>query len=100
MSELDYEVVLQRLPAAIEAIQEQHLKKIPASVEIVNQAAKASGSPQFERDAKEWERVVGINTEYVTRICGQEGDTAADQGSLWGFVYACKQVKKAVGGDD
>lgn len=99
MSTFDYQHVIDKMPAGIEAVQDAHLKKLVASVEPIMECAKASGAPQFIEDAKEWARLVEINTEYIKRLLGDEGDQATETGSFYGIITAAKHVKKAVGGD-
>lgn len=99
MSTFNYEPIIQQLPGAIEEIRTVHLQQIPASVEIGKTAAKASGAPQFQKDADRWEEVVAINTDFVKRIFGVAGDTVGDTGSLEAFVAAAMKIRKAVGGD-
>lgn len=99
MSMFDYEPIIEKMPGKIEAIEAIHLAKMPQSVEAVMEAAKASGAPQFVKDAEEYERVIGINADYMRKFCGQEGDKGTESGSLQGIVTIAKKLRIAVGGE-
>ncbi len=99
MSTLDYEYTIEKMPSAIEAIQDIHLKKGPASVPLIHEIAQATGAPQFIEDAKVWERVMELNAQKVKAFCGEEGDKGTETGSLWGCVTIAKTMRRAVGGE-
>ena len=97
MAEFNPSVVKNKLPQVIEDILKEH-KSLDSLVEIVNDAAKQSNVPQVLNDAKALEECVRSLQDFVVRMCGQEGDSAADAGTLWSLVGAAAKIEKATGG--
>lgn len=98
MSEFNPEYVKQNLPSQIEAIEEVYGNKIFNAVDTIEEVAKQSGAPQFIKDAAAFRTAIETTSEYVKKICGNEGDSATESGSLWGVVTAAKKMAIATGG--
>lgn len=99
MSEFNPSVAKQKLPGAIEAILEAH-KKALESCDFVDDMAKQSGAKQFIDDAAAYRQTLESLNDLAQRLCGKEGDTLTEDGTMYAAYEAAKKLDIATGGAD
>ena len=97
MSEFNPSVVKQKLPGIIDDILTQHKRAVDAC-DTIDDLAKQTGAQQAIDDAAAYRQSIESMYEFVQRMCGHEGDTAAEQGSLWAVIEVAKKMEIATGG--
>ena len=98
MSELNPSVILQKGPDCAERVIAVYVTKLDAAMDLVDAMAKQSNVPQFLQDAKSYRQAGTTMQEYIKQYIGQEGDTMAENNSVWAAYSAAKKIEAAMGG--
>lgn len=98
MSTFNPALVKEKLPGAIEEMLEAH-KKAVAGAEVVCESCKSTNIPQMVSDGNSLVTIISGMYEYVQKFCGNEGDTAEGEGTMWGVHSAACKVLIATGGE-
>ena len=96
--EMNYEIVLQKMPGHIEEIEKVFCKDAMALADRADELAKKSGLPANEKIAAELRQTLTALAEKAKAFCGSEGDTLEGDGTAWGAVHAAKQIKAVAEG--
>ena len=100
MAEIKTDDVIKELPGAIEEILTIHINKLNQLTDQYDQAMADLDHPaDLVRNGEGLKRSIASLQDFVKRMCGEEGDTVEDNGSLWAVVTSAKKLNAAMGGD-
>lgn len=87
------------IPAHAEEMRAVYVQKLPAVADTIIEIANSTGAQQFVKDAVKFKEGVEKLSDMVKNTLGEEGDTLANEGTIYGAYSAAMKIEKAMGGE-